>query len=232
MTSHIGVDTPRELAQPPSRLLHQGCPNGLRVQGPGSRVQGPPRSVRFLPHDRYLIPDELYGQHHQPGDETDPYLRVNESAGVSESVGVNESAGVTEPLPACERVLRVNESAVYLADGLMLGEENEEYEAGWSSDWRTSAPGPLGGAFDASAPPQGGAARYGPLSSFPYRYLLSSLRLLQMRVSYLLASTVVVTPALYAYVALELGQSADDAIDCWCFLVSTEFAAGRGRVSR
>ena len=35
---------------------------------------------------------------------------------------------------------------------LMLGEENEEYAAAWSSDWRTKAPGSSGkgGAWDAS----------------------------------------------------------------------------------
>ena len=115
--------------------------------------------------------------------------------------------------------LRVNESAVLLRDGGVLGEENEEYAANWASEWRTWAPGERGGPFNASAPPQGHAARYGPLASFSYRYLLSSLRILQMRVSYLLASPVVVTPSLYAYVALELGRTAEDAPDAWCDLV-------------
>ena len=111
------------------------------------------------------------------------------------------------------------------------GEENEEYEASWSSDWRTSDPGHKGGAFNASAPPQGGAARYGPLASFPFRYLMSSLRALQMQVTHLLASSVVVNSDLYAFVALEIGREADDAPDAFCFMVSAEFDYGRGTVS-
>ena len=99
------------------------------------------------------------------------------------------------------------------------------YAAAWSSDWRTTNPrsSGKGGTWDAEAQAQGGAARYGPIASFPYRYLMSSLRALQMRVSYMLASNVVVTPALYAYMALELDRSAADAPDAWCFLASTRF---------
>jgi hypothetical protein len=118
--------------------------------------------------------------------------------------------------------LRVNESALWLADEQILGDENEEYVPNWSSDWRTSEPGSRGGDYNASAPPQGSAARFGPLASFPCRYLVSTLRALQMRVSYLLASVdEVINDALYAYVALELGKRAGDAPDCWAFLIST-----------
>ena len=52
--------------------------------------------------------------------------------------------------------------------------------------------------------------------------MMSSLRTLQMRVTYLLASTVVVNPAIYAYVALELGKTAADAPDAWCFLATSQ----------
>ena len=45
------------------------------------------------------------------------------------------------------------------------------------------SPGDKGGAYDETAAPQGEAARYGPLESFPYRYLMATLRALQMRVS-------------------------------------------------
>ena len=124
--------------------------------------------------------------------------------------------------------LRVNESATLVRDGrLLLGEENEEYGSEWSSDWRTWQPGARGGPFNASAPPQGGAARYGPLASFPYRYLLSSLRILQMRVNTLLASTTVVHPSLFAYIALELARTAEDAPDAWAFLGCTHLLGGR-----
>ena len=104
----------------------------------------------------------------------------------------------------------------------MLGEENEEYAAAWSSDWRTKAPGSSGkgGAWDKDGGTMGSVARYGPLASFPYRYMMSSLRTLQMRTSYMLASTVVVNPDMYAYVALELDRTAADAPDAWCFLAT------------
>jgi hypothetical protein len=113
-------------------------------------------------------------------------------------------------------------SARLIHKDLMLGEENEEYAAAWSSDWKTKAPGSSGkgGAWDAAGAPMGSVARYGPLASFPYRYMMSSLRTLQMRVSYLLASTVVVNPDLYAYVALELDRTPADAPDAWCFLAT------------
>jgi hypothetical protein len=127
--------------------------------------------------------------------------------------------------------LRVNESAPLLVSGSMLGEENEEYAQNWASDWRTSEPGARGGSHNASAPPQGAAARFGPYRSFAYRYLMASMRALQMRVSYMLASDNVVNDALFAYMALELGRSAADAPDAWCFLASTEFSWGRGVVS-
>ena len=58
------------------------------------------------------------------------------------------------------------------------------YSQEWSSEWRTWQPAERGGPYNASAPPQGHHARYGPLRSFPYRYLMSSLRILQMRVSH------------------------------------------------
>ena len=113
----------------------------------------------------------------------------------------------------------------------MLGEENEEYHPSWSSDWQTHDPGERGGVYNASAPTQDHHARYGPLASFPFRYLMSSLRALQMRVTYLLASNVVVNPELYSYVALEIGREADDSPDAWCFMASAEFKWGRGTVS-
>ena len=37
----------------------------------------------------------------------------------------------------------------------------------------------------------------------------------QMRVSYLLASETIVNPSVFAFVALELGRTAEDAPDAW-----------------
>ena len=92
------------------------------------------------------------------------------------------------------------------------------YAAAWSSDWRTNDPksSGKGGDWDESAAAQGKWSRYGPIKSFPYRFMMSSLRSIQMRVTYLLASTVVVNPSLYAYVALELDRTPEDAPDAWC----------------
>ena len=127
--------------------------------------------------------------------------------------------------------LRVNESAPALSGGRLVGEENEEYSSEWSSDWRTWEPGEKGGAWNASAPPQGHHARFGPLASFPYRYLMSSMRSLQMRVNLLLASNTVVNDELFCYMALAVGRKAEDSPDAFAFLASTRFSYGRGRVS-
>lgn len=129
--------------------------------------------------------------------------------------------------------LRVNESALLLSGDRILGEENEEYSSDWSSDWRTWLPGERGrgGAWNSSAPPQGHHARYGPLASFPYRYLMSSMRILQMRVNHLLASRIVVNPELFCYMALSIGKRASDASDAFTFLASAHFTFGRGLVS-
>jgi len=117
----------------------------------------------------------------------------------------------------------VNESAPILSSGGLLGDENEEYEGNWASEYMTFSPGERGGRWNASAPMLNGTARWGLIASFPYRYLMSSMRLLQMRVSYLLASSTIVNPALFAYVALELGRTAATSPDAWCFLASTQF---------
>lgn len=154
----------------------------------------------FVEHYWYTIPDASYGQ------------QIDGAHGTEHD----------------DDYLRVNESAMLLGDGLMLGDENEEYQPNWSSDWQTHKPGEKGGDFNASAPEQGHHARYGPLASFPFRYLMSSLRLLQMRVTYLLASTVVVNPDLYSYVALSVGREVGDSLDAFCFMASTEHKHDRG----
>ena len=117
----------------------------------------------------------------------------------------------------------VNESAPILTSGGLLGDENEEYEGNWASEYMTFSPGARGGRWNASAPMLNATARWGLIASFPYRYLMSSMRTLQMRVSYLLASSTIVNPALFAYVALELGRTAATSPDAWCFLASTQF---------
>jgi hypothetical protein len=126
--------------------------------------------------------------------------------------------------------LEVDESASVFQPKLVAhGDENEEYEPAWSSDYRTNDPaGPSsrrGGRENSSAPEQGAAAGFGPLVSFPYRYLVSSLRTLQMRVSALLVNRFAVNPSLGTFLALELGRTAADTPDAWCFLIEGELKA-------
>lgn len=95
--------------------------------------------------------------------------------------------------------LVVDESNPVIAKNLFQGEENEEYEERWATDWRDF--------------------RFGHSTvSFPYRYFTANLRLLQMRCTYLLNNEFALLPELLAYVGLELGRTIEDTPDAWCFL--------------
>ncbi len=98
--------------------------------------------------------------------------------------------------------LCVNEDAFYIRHGdqLIFGDENEEYHPGRYAD----QPGRPG--------------RFGPLESFNYRYFTSMLRTLQMRRNYLYVEETAVNPQLLWYASHQLGRSAQDAPDAWCFL--------------
>jgi hypothetical protein len=126
--------------------------------------------------------------------------------------------------------IEVNESAEVLERRVALGDEAEEYEENWASEYRTSDPGQRGGRRNLSAPMQGGVARFGPLASFTYRFLMASLRSLQMRVSTLLLNgyAMIDPPSINTFMALELGRTASDTPDAWCFLVETRFHSTGG----
>jgi len=95
--------------------------------------------------------------------------------------------------------LVVDESNHVIANNLFQGEENEEYEEKWATDWRDF--------------------RFGRTTvSFPYRYFTANLRLLQMRCNYLLNNEFSLLPEMLAWVSLELGRTKEDAPDAWCFL--------------
>lgn len=106
--------------------------------------------------------------------------------------------------------LVVNESNHVIANNLFQGEENEEYGERWATDWRDY--------------------RFGhSVESFPYRYFTSNLRLLQMRCNYVLYNSFSILPEMLAWVALELGRTAEDTPDAWCALRESYIKSGGGR---
>lgn len=106
--------------------------------------------------------------------------------------------------------LYVDESNQVIAKNLFQGEENEEYEEKWATDWRDF--------------------RFGRTTeSFPYRYFTANLRLLQMRCNYLLNNEFALNPEMLAWVSQELGRTINDAPDAWCFLRESYLKYDGGR---
>jgi len=101
--------------------------------------------------------------------------------------------------------LVVDESLPPIRSYRVFGDENEEYDEGWTG-------------------------RFGPLKTFTYRYHQSMLRALQMRRNYLMLNDFSPDPELLAFVALELGRTVADTPDAWCRL--RESTAKRGGVVR
>jgi hypothetical protein len=89
--------------------------------------------------------------------------------------------------------LVVNENAAGAQPTRFLGDENEEYDEGWTH-------------------------RFGKLESFVYRYFTSSLRLLQMRRNYLLHNPFCVYPEMLPFISLEMDRTVEDTPDVWCAL--------------
>jgi hypothetical protein len=91
--------------------------------------------------------------------------------------------------------LVVNEQHPLIAENRASGDENEEYTSGH-------------------------VERFGPVETFPHRYHESTLRMLQMRRNFVWAEggPWLVNPPLLHYLALELGKTARDAPDAWCYL--------------
>ena len=95
--------------------------------------------------------------------------------------------------------LTSDENNPLIKSGAIHGEENEEYESRWATAETNY--------------------RFGrDTSSFQYRYFCSTLRLLQMRCNRVLWNNFTLNSEFYAWAALELGKSASDAPDAWCFL--------------
>ena len=94
--------------------------------------------------------------------------------------------------------LFVDESAPVIRNGVFNGEVNEEYEEAWVTAER--------------------GYRFGTnLDSFPYRYFMSNLRLIQMRCSYVHNKDTLL-PQLLPWVAQQLGRTVEDTPDIWCYL--------------
>lgn len=95
----------------------------------------------------------------------------------------------------------VDESAPIITHGGFHGEENEEYEEAWATAER--------------------GFRFGPTTeSYPYRYFVSSLRMLQMRCNYVLQSGFLL-PKMTPFLALEMGRTVDDTPDVWTYLTTS-----------
>lgn len=95
--------------------------------------------------------------------------------------------------------LNIDETSQVHADGLFNGEENEEYEVEWTRASRDH--------------------RFGyTTSTFPYRYFVSSLRMLQMRSNFVLTGPGHLIEGMLPFVSLQLGRTVDDAPDVWTYL--------------
>ena len=135
------------------------------------------------------------------------------------------------------------------------GEENEEYRTTWSSDYPTCT-SELSGCINTSNPvvpapdifcvsatdknrcrenditrfpangTLGSGSRFGPLSSFNYRYFMSTIRLLQLRVNFVLLGPTTVLPEMDAWAAHSIGRSVFDSWDAYCFLFEAQLNSG------
>jgi len=130
-----------------------------------------------------------------------------EDMALAVTLGMGQRNGFVEhymlhaPNPSLGQVLDedgylvADEKHPLIAENRASGDENEEYT------WRHEV-------------------RFGPIETFPHRYLESMLRVLQMRRNFVWAEggSWLVNPPLLHYVALELGKNARNAPDAWCYL--------------
>ena len=93
--------------------------------------------------------------------------------------------------------LTVNEQHPIIRDGLMSGDENEEYFLNEQM-----------------------SERFGEFSSFKHRYREATLRMLQMRRRVIWDANVqgFIEPALSQFAALSLGKTVETTADAWCYL--------------
>lgn len=89
------------------------------------------------------------------------------------------------------RYAEVDESNLFIANNLAFGEENEEYD---------------------------NENRFGWKESFPYRYYVSSFRMLQQRRNYVMHAGNTLNPELTWYVGMELAGTVENTPDAWAML--------------
>ena len=113
------------------------------------------------------------------------------------------NSGLGQELDA-DGYLVVNEQCPLIAGNRASGDENEEYTSSHE-------------------------ARFGPIETFPHRYHEATLRMLQMRRNFVWAEggPWLINPPLLHYLALELGQTARDAPDAWCYLRESVIKGGQ-----
>lgn len=95
--------------------------------------------------------------------------------------------------------LQIDETKPLHTLPLFNGDENEEYGEKW-------AQAKNGNRFGYST------------ATFPYRYFVSSLRLLQMRNNFVLTGSGHLIEGMLPFIALELGRTVEDAPDVWSYL--------------
>lgn len=125
----------------------------------------------------------------------------------------------------------IDEHSPLANSGTTNADENEEYSPKWSSEWRCARCGTLvgdkGGRWSSDASLAGSQSRWGPVKSFPYRYMMSMLRSLQLRMNMLvLDPRSLVNADISKFTALSLGKTREDTLDAWCFLVSAYTSQG------
>jgi len=148
-----------------------------------------------------------------------------------------------------QEYVTVNESVPLLANRAVNGDENEEYELGWNSDFRScirKAPGdkandpcttdaecvamqaanPSDSRIQATCQAVGSNSRFGPLASFSYRYFMSMIRSVQMHLTYSLMNEFALVPELAMWQVMSLGRIASESADAFSFLMQAEFHRG------
>merc|ERR1711968_81630 len=68
----------------------------------------------------------------------------------------------------------------------------------------------------------GANSRFGSLESFNYRYMMSNIRSSQLQLTYNLMNEWTIDPPLAMWMLLNLGRTADEAPDAFCFLMQAE----------
>ncbi|VGO22887.1 hypothetical protein [Pontiella sulfatireligans] len=117
--------------------------------------------------------------------------------GIGSRNGFIEMYGATIHMPQfgitinSDRHVDVDETNPFIANNLRFGDENEEYS---------------------------NEERFGWKESFPYRYQISSFRMLQMRRNYVMHDNNTLNPELTWYLGLGLSRNVENTPDAWVML--------------